>query len=94
VYDRNKGGALNLQVLRKALGRVGIPETLVSLGERRDQAWCLVPSSAGDGWEVYWRSGRDKHARVVLESESSACFYLLGKLVYDQMLAGEFEFPG
>ncbi len=52
----------------------------------------MVPSRGG--WEVYWNAGGVRHSYVQLESEALACYYLLGRLVYDQLLAGRFDFPG
>lgn len=83
---------MNLHVLDETLRRLGIPMTLVSLGQCVDSAWCVVP--AGGHWEVYWCNRAIKHSYIELEDESTACYFLLGKLVYDQVLAGEFELPG
>lgn len=83
---------MNLHVLDETLQRLGIPPTLVSLGHRVDSAWCVVPTD--DHWEVYWCNQTVKHSYVELADESTACYFLLGKLVYDQVLAGEFELLG
>lgn len=83
---------MNLHVMDETLRRLGIPTTLVSLGHHADPAWCVVPS--GDRWEVYWCSQAAKHSHAELPDESTACYFLLGKLVHDQVLAGEFELPG
>ncbi len=82
---------MNLQVLDETLAALGIPTSLVSLGRPAESAWCVVPSSSG--WEVYWNAPTRQHSYVRLESEALACYYLPGKLVYDQLLAGRFEFP-
>ncbi len=83
---------MNLHVLDETLRRIGIPMTLLSLGHHVDSAWCVVPD--GERWEVYWSSKGAKHSHAELVDESTACYFLLGKLVYDQVLAGEFELPG
>jgi hypothetical protein len=83
---------VNLQVLDETLRRLGIPMTLVSLGHHADPAWCVVRN--GGQWDVYWCSQAIQHSRAALPDESTACYYLLGKLVGDQVLAGEFELPG
>lgn len=83
---------MNLQVLDETLRALGIPTSLVSLGRPAESAWCVVPSRGG--WEVYWNAGTVRHSYMRLESEALACYYLLGKLVYDQLLAGRFDFPG
>ncbi|MQA13297.1 MAG: hypothetical protein GEV09_03745 [Pseudonocardiaceae bacterium] len=84
---------MNLHVLDETLRRLGIPTTLVSLGSGVDSAWCVVPADSGS-WEVYWLSQGTTYSHVVLDDEPTACYCLLGKLVYDQVLAGEFELPG
>ncbi len=83
---------MNLHVLDETLRRLGIPPTLVSLGHHADPAWCMVRNGAH--WEVYWCSNAVRHSRVELPDESTACYFLLGKLVGDQVLADEFELPG
>ncbi len=82
---------MNLQVLDETLRALGIPASLVSLGRSTESAWCVVPSRGG--WEVYWNAGTVRHSYVRVDSEAIACYYLLGKLVYDQVLAGRFELP-
>lgn len=83
---------VNLQILDETLRALDIPASLVSLGRPAESAWCVVPSP--DGWEVYWNAGGVRHSYVRLNSEAVACYCLLGKLVYDQLLAGKFDFPG
>lgn len=83
---------MNLHVLDETLRRLGIPTTLVSLGYHVDSTWCVVPT--GGHWEVYWCSQAVKHSYAELADEPTACYFLLGKLVYDQVLAGEFELLG
>lgn len=83
---------MDLNVLDTTLRHLGIPMSLISLGRATDQTWCVVPTAGG--WETYWAAGEVHHARVVLPDESAACYHLLGRLVHDQMLAGEFELPG
>lgn len=84
---------MNLHVLDLTLQRLGLPTALVSLGRRADSAWCVIPID-GDRWEVYWSNQGVKYSPVSLQDESTACYYLLGKLVHDQVLAGQFELPG
>ena len=83
---------MNLQVLDETLRTLGIPASLVSLGRPAESAWCVVPSRGSR--EVYWNAGTVRHSHVWLDSEDVACYYLLGRLVYDQVLAGRFDFPG
>ncbi len=83
---------MNLQNLDETLRALGISASLISLGRPAESAWCVVPSPSG--WEVYWNAGSVRHSYVRLESEAVACYYLLGRLVYDQLLAERFDFPG
>lgn len=84
---------MNLRILDITLQRLGLPMSLVSLGRAAQSAWCVVP--AGEGrWEVYWDGAGFKHSLTVLDDEATACYFLLGKLVHDQVLAGQFELPG
>lgn len=39
-------------------------------------------------WEVYWYERGTKNQLVRLTTESDACFQLLGRLTYSQLLAG------
>lgn len=84
---------MNLHGLDQTLRRLGLPTALVSLGREIDSAWCVV-GTGENRWEVYWNHAGAKHSHTVLDSESTACYFLLGKLVHDQALAGEFELPG
>lgn len=67
--------------------------SLVSLGRAAESAWCVVPAADGR-WEVYWQGVGTRHSFTVLADEATACYFLLGKLTHDQVLAGQFELPG
>ncbi len=89
----DKDGVVNLRILDVTLQRLGIPMWLVSLGSTADSAWCIVPAADGR-WEVFWHGAGVKHSLTLLDTEATACYVLLGKLVHDQVLAGQFELPG
>jgi hypothetical protein len=78
---------VNLNELAKLLAIIGIAPEVLALGGRADHSWCVERSSP-DVWEVYWYERGDKNALVRLTSESDACFQLLGRLSYSQLLAG------
>lgn len=84
---------MNLHTLELILRQLELPIALVSLGRRAEPAWCIAPTCDGR-WEVYWADQGEQYSAATLPDESSACYYLLGKLVHDQVLAGQFELPG
>ena len=78
---------MNLAELDTALGAIGLSPQLVALGGRADLAWCV--ESTGEGkWEVFWYERGNKTGLACLNTESEACFQLLGRLTYSQLLAG------
>lgn len=78
---------MNLAELGTALAAIGVSPQLVALGGRADLAWCV--EGTGDGkWEVFWYERGNKTGLVCLSTESEACFQLLGRLTYSQLLAG------
>lgn len=78
---------MNLAELDRALAAIGVSTQLVALGGRADLAWCV--ESARDGtWEVFWYERGNKTGLVCLNTEHEACFQLLGRLTYSQLLAG------
>lgn len=84
---------MNLHTLDLTMQRLGLPTALVSLGRHAEPAWCIVPAREGR-WDVYWADQGVKYSPVTVPDEPCACYYLLGKLVHDQVLAGRFELPG
>ena len=73
--------------LARALDAIGIASEVLALGGHAELCWCV--EQADDGrWETYWYERGSKSFRVQLESESDACFQLLGRLTYSQLLAG------
>lgn len=79
---------MNLTELAQALTDIGIAATTVALGGRADYTWCVDQSSEDGAWEVYWYERGNKNNLVRLTTESEACFQLLGRLTYSQLLAG------
>jgi hypothetical protein len=78
---------MNLTELTRALALIGIAPEVLTLGGRADCSWCVEQASDG-AWEVYWYERGDKNGLVRLINESGACFQLLGRLSYSQLLAG------
>jgi len=81
---------LTLTELASALESIGISPATVALGGRADYAWSVERSPDG-AWEVYWYERGTKNVLVQLDTESDACFQLLGRLTYSQLLAGVLE---
>ncbi|WP_197374147.1 hypothetical protein [Mycolicibacterium baixiangningiae] len=81
---------MNQAELAQALAAIGIPGELVALRGHADYSWCLEQSLDGE-WEVYWYERGTKNNLIRLSKESDACFQLLGRLTYSQLLAGAIE---
>lgn len=83
---------MNLTELAGALDRIGVSRQVVALGGSAEYAWCV--EQAGDGaWEVFWLERGNKNNLVRLPSEEVACWYLLGRLTYSQLLANAIHGP-
>lgn len=78
---------MNLTDLERAATLIGIPLPMLALGGHADYSWCIEQSSDG-ACEVYWYERGNKNNLVRLATESDACFQLLGRLAYSQLLAG------
>ncbi len=78
---------MNLTELRRILARIGISEEVLALGGHADYSWCIEQSDDG-AWEVFWYERGNKNGLVRLRTESDACFQLLGRLAFSQLLAG------
>lgn len=78
---------MNLTELARVLAAIGIAPEVLALGGRADYSWCVEQTSDG-AWEVYWYERGSKNGLVRLTTESDACFQLLGRLSYSQLLAG------
>lgn len=78
---------MNQTELARALAAIGISRDVLALGGHADYSWCLEQSSDGM-WEVYWYERGTKNNLVRLATETEACFQLLGRLTYSQLLAG------
>ncbi|BBZ61992.1 hypothetical protein BST34_04755 [Mycolicibacterium monacense DSM 44395] len=78
---------MNQTELARALETIGISRQVLALGGHADYSWCLEQSDDGM-WEVYWYERGTKNQLVRLTTESDACFQLLGRLTYSQLLAG------
>lgn len=78
---------MNLKELARVLAAIGIAPEVLALGGHADYSWCVEQSSDGV-WDVYWFERGNKNDLIRLNSESEACFQLLGRLAYSQLLAG------
>jgi hypothetical protein len=78
---------VNLDELSRTLAAIGISAQVLALGGRADYSWC-VEEGPDASWEVYWYERGNKNGLARLSSESDACYYLLGRLAYSQLLAG------
>lgn len=78
---------MNLVELGQVLTRIGITGDVLALGGHADYSWCIEHSDDGE-WEVYWYERGNKNGLVRLATESDACFQLLGRLAFSQLLAG------
>jgi len=87
VLPSTRGPTVNLNELAKLLATIGIAPEVLALGGRADYSWCVEETSDG-AWEVYWYERGNKNGLVRLDTESEACFQLLGRLSYSQLLAG------
>jgi hypothetical protein len=75
---------MNLAEPAKALDAIAMPTRVISLGAPAENSWCVVQASDGT-WEVFWMERGNKIDLVSLETESAACFQLLGRLAYTQI---------
>ena len=78
---------MNVVELADALGRIGISPEVVALGGHAEYCWCVEQAQDG-AWEVFWQERGNKNNLVRLATEEEACFQLLGRLTYSQLLAG------
>ena len=78
---------MNLTELARVLDAIGISPQVLALGGRADYSWCVEQTSDAI-WEVFWYERGNKNQLAQLRSESDACFQLLGRLAYSQLLAG------
>jgi hypothetical protein len=83
---------VNLAELADALERIGISPEVVALGGHAEYCWCVEQAEDG-AWEVFWRERGNKNNLVRLATEDAACFQLLGRLTYSQLLAGTIQGP-
>jgi hypothetical protein len=83
---------VNLAELADALDRIGISRQLFVLGGDAEYAWCVEQAPDG-AWEVFWMERGNKNNLVRLPTEEAACYFLLGRLTYSQLLAGVVRGP-
>ncbi|AYE97036.1 hypothetical protein C0J29_21830 [Mycobacterium paragordonae] len=78
---------MNLDELARVLDAIGISSQVLALGGHADYSWCVERAQDG-AWEVYWSERGNKNGLVRLPTETDACYQLLGRLAYSQLLAG------
>ena len=78
---------MNITELHRALHTIGISDRVLAIGGRAEYSWCVEPSADGM-WEVFWYERGNKNDLVRLPTESDACYQLLGRLAYTQLLSG------
>jgi hypothetical protein len=84
---------VNLRALASALQKIGISGQVVALDGHADMSWCVERASDGT-WEVFWLERGNKNELVRVDTEEAACYQLLGRLTYSQLLAGAIRTPG
>ena len=83
---------MNLAELADSLHLIGIRPEVLALGSHAEYAWCVEQADDG-AWEVFWQERGDKNNLVRLATEEAACYFLLGRLTYSQLLAGAVRGP-
>ncbi|MBI2703191.1 MULTISPECIES: hypothetical protein [Mycobacterium] len=78
---------MNLDELARVLEAIGISSQVLALGGHADYSWCIEQAPDG-AWEVYWLERGNKNGLVRLLTQTDACYQLLGRLAYSQLLAG------
>jgi len=78
------------------LAALAVPADALSIGAELDDRWCLLslPDPGGTGstvWEVFWRQQGDRFDWARFTDEQVACYYLLGRLAYSQLVLGELQ---
>jgi hypothetical protein len=75
---------------------LGVSSDALSIGAELDDRWCLLSLADPDGsdaivWEVFWRQQGDRFDWARFTDEQVACYYLLGRLAYGQLVLGELQ---
>lgn len=81
---------MNIEALKTALTQIGISDQLYALGGHAEMSWCLEQNADG-AWDVYWRERGNKLELATLRTERQACFQLLGRLTYSQLLSRKIQ---
>ena len=77
---------MTIEKLKTAVAAIGFPEEALALGGHAEQAYCLEQDPDGK-WEAYWRERGRKHELKRFDDEEAACYYMLGKLAYTQLIS-------
>lgn len=75
---------MDLAELSKALDMIGVPPSVIALGARADNSWCVERGSHGE-WDVFWLERGKRIGHVQLKTEADACFQLVRRLAYTQL---------
>lgn len=93
---------MGVDVLPGWIAALGLPATTVlvcresEVPDDADQVWCVLVAGGGaageaaDGpaWDVFWLERGQRWSWTRFDEESAACFHLLGRLAWSQMMRG------
>ncbi len=78
------------------ISALGVSSDALSIRAELDDRWCLLSLADLDGsdaivWEGFWRQQGDRFDWARFTDEQVACYYLLGRLAYGQLVLGELQ---
>lgn len=83
---------MGLDALPRWLEAAGVPTEIVVVGDPPgpvDAVWRIRAVGDGEpGWEVFWCDAGRRSAWVRFDDEPTACFALLGRLVWTRLARG------
>jgi hypothetical protein len=82
---------ISLNSLPDFLETIGIDDDDVSIGENADNRWCIVRREDGK-WAVFYRERGGNFDESVFDTESDACYTMLGRMTLLQITRGAFQF--
>lgn len=78
---------ITVDTLPVALQRIGVGSADVSIGSRANMRWCLVEDAPGR-WSVFFRERGSDFDVTTFDSEETACYHLLGRMILQQLSRG------
>ena len=83
---------MGLDVIAGWLEAAGVPPGAVVVGDAAapDAVWRIraLTTEEGPGWEVFWSQDGSRRAWVRFDDEATACFALLGRLMWVRLARG------